>query len=82
MTGRYPRPGWPHRRRQMTLDAIAIVGSIIVLVATGLHLYELVVALLVGLLVLGIVVWYGTRPTPAQVDAWRRHHGNRWGDRW
>lgn len=82
MTGRYPRPGWSHRSEAVARDVFAIAGCIAVLALTALHLYEAVVALLVGLLILGAAVLFATRPSPAHVDAWRRNHRNRVGDRW
>lgn len=82
MTGRYPRPGWNHRRTLILRDALVAIACGVVVVLTGLGFYQAVVGLLVALLIVSIAVVYASRPSPAQVDAWRRHHGNRWGDRW
>lgn len=82
MTGRYPRPGWAHRRPMILRDAATVAAAAAVIVLTAAHLYQAVALVLIAALLVAIAALYLSRPTRDHVDAWRRNHANRWGDRW
>jgi len=83
----FPRVGWSHRPmaiRRVTRrrDAAAIVLSLLAIGLMATRQYDAVAGLVVGVLVVVIVGILATRPTPDHVDAWRRNHRSRAGDRW
>jgi len=83
----FPRVGWSHRpmairRATRRRDAAAILLSLLVIGLMATRQYDAVAGLVVGILVFAIVVILATRPTPDHLDAWRRNHRNRIGDRW